>query len=100
VASPKERIWQVIAMIPTGYVATYGQVAALAGMPSHARYVGRTLRELPKHTRLPWHRVVNASLRISLPLGSPGHVRQRRRLEAEAVEFIGARIARNHRWVP
>ena len=95
-------------MIPSGFVATYGQVAALAGMPSHARYVGRTLRELPKNTRLPWHRVVNAGLRISLRAGTGaragaatgGHNLQRQRLEAEQIEFIGERIARAYRWEP
>ena len=88
-------------MIPPGMVASYGQVAALAGMPSHARFVGRTLRELPRGTRLPWHRVVNASLRISLRTGSSdsGNL-QRKRLLAEGVEFIGERIARAHRWSP
>ncbi|MDH3644696.1 MAG: MGMT family protein [Gammaproteobacteria bacterium] len=94
-------MWQVVAMIPPGMVASYGQVAALAGMPSHARFVGRTLRELPRGTRLPWHRVVNASLRISLRTGSgdSGNL-QRKRLLAEGVEFIGERIARAHRWSP
>jgi methylated-DNA-protein-cysteine methyltransferase-like protein len=91
-------------MIPRGKVASYGQVAALAGMPSHARYVGRTLGELPNDTRLPWHRVVNSGLRISTRMGetaaTAGHGLQRRRLEAEQVEFIGARIARAHRWEP
>jgi len=91
-------------MIPRGKVATYGQIAELAGMPSHARLVGRTLRELPDDTRLPWHRVVNAGLRISLRGGSTtggaGHDVQRQRLEAEKLEFIGQRIARAHRWEP
>lgn len=97
-ASPAERIWQVVALIPVGKVATYGQIAGLAGMPRHARLVGRTLRELPAASRLPWHRVVNASLRISLRKGSGGHVEQRRRLEAEGVEFVGERIPRTFRW--
>jgi methylated-DNA-protein-cysteine methyltransferase-like protein len=99
--STKERIWQVVAMIPQGFVATYGQVAGLAGMPTHARYVGRTLRELPNNTRLPWHRVVNASLRISTRIAAgAGQNLQRQRLEAEEVEFIGERIAPAHRWEP
>ena len=83
-------------MIPKGKVATYGQIAALIGLPSHARFVGRTLRHLPKDTKLPWFRVVNASLRISLRGG--GEARQRRLLEQEDVTFIGERIARAHRW--
>lgn len=85
-------------MIPKGRVASYGQIAALAGMPRHARLVGRTLRELPAGTRLPWHRVVNASLKISQREGSGGHREQKRRLLAEGVEFVGERIAKAYRW--
>ena len=96
--SPRERIWQVVAAIPKGSVATYGQVADLAGMPRHARLVGRTLSELPRDTKLPWHRVINASLRISLRADSDGHNVQRRRLEAEGVEFVGERVVSAHRW--
>ena len=95
---PAARIWQVVAMIPRGRVASYGQIAALAGMPRHARLVGRTLRELPRGTKLPWHRVVNASLKISQRPGSGGHIEQRRRLLAEGVEFVGERIPKAYRW--
>ena len=95
---PAERIWQVVAMIPRGRVASYGQIAALAGMPRHARLVGRTMRELPRGTKLPWHRVVNASLKISQRPGSGGHIEQRRRLLAEGVEFVGERIPKAYRW--
>lgn len=83
-------------MIPRGRVASYGQIAALAGMPRHARLVGRTLRELPKGSKLPWHRVVNATLRISMRPG--GTSEQRRRLEAEGIEFVGEKVANGHRW--
>ena len=88
----------MVALIPAGKVATYGQVAALAGMPRHARLVGRTMAQLPKGSRLPWHRVVNASLRISQRRGSTGHLRQRKRLEAEGISFVGDRIPAAHRW--
>ncbi len=98
--TPEERIWQVVAMIPPGKVATYGQVAALAGMPAHARFVGRTLANLPSGTGLPWHRVVNAGLGISIREGSGGDALQRRRLEREGVEFVGQRVARGCRWQP
>ena len=96
-ATAQERIWQTVALIPEGRVATYGQIAELAGMPRHARLVGRTLRELPRGSRLPWHRVVNASLKISFRHGASATT-QRRRLEAEGVEFIGQRVAGAHRW--
>jgi methylated-DNA-protein-cysteine methyltransferase-like protein len=92
----KQQIWQVISMIPKGQVASYGQIAALIGYPSHARFVGATLRNLPKGSKLPWYRVVNSSLKISLQGG--GKARQRRLLESEDITFIGDRIAKAHRW--
>ena len=88
--TPEERIWQVVADIPPGTVASYGQVAELAGLPGAARRVGRSLARLPAETRLPWHRVVNAAGRISLP-GAAGH-RQRERLRDEGVAFEGDRV--------
>ena len=65
-STPDERIWLIIAAIPYGHVATYGQVADLAGLPNAARTVGRVLSNLPTRTKLPWHRVVNARGEISL----------------------------------
>lgn len=85
-------------MIPKGKVASYGQIARLAGMPNQARLVGRTLSRLPRDSKLPWHRVVNASLRISLT--GHAHARQRERLEQDQIEFIGAQIAPGCRWEP
>lgn len=82
-----QRIWQVVALIPAGQVATYGDVAAQAGLPGAARRVGRALRCLPKNTRIPWYRVVNAQGKISLPDGSASKYTQRERLEAEGVVF-------------
>lgn len=81
------RIWQVVAAIPSGKVATYGEIAQKAGMCGAARRVGMALRELPANTRIPWHRVVNASGRIALPRQSTSHVIQRDRLEGEKIEF-------------
>ena len=92
----RERIWQTVALIPKGNVASYGQIAKLIGFPAHSRYVGRTLGNLPKRTKLPWYRVVNASLRISQRGG--GEQRQRSLLEKEGITFIGERVAKHHRW--
>ena len=61
------RIWQVVTAIPQGRVASYGDVANQAGLPGGARRVGAALRKLPADTRIPWHRVINAGGRISLP---------------------------------
>ena len=93
--SPKinEIVWQIVAAIPRGKIATYGQVARLAGYPNHARFVGTTLKKLPKGTRLPWHRVINAKGEISFPKGSPSYKRQLALLESEGVMFNDGRVS-------
>jgi len=85
---PEARILAVIARIPRGRVATYGQVAALAGLPGRARLVGRVLRNLPDGSKVPWQRVVNAGGKVS-PRGGLGIEEgyQRHRLEEEGVRF-------------
>src|SRR5436189_5146910 len=79
------RINRVVARIPRGRVATYGQVARLAGLTGQARLVGYAMAALPSGTRIPWQRVVNAQGAISLPGRSAE--RQRALLEAEGVRF-------------
>ena len=91
---PRERVWQVVAAIPPGTVSTYGWVAALAGVPRGARFVGTVLRDLPAGSRLPWHRVLNASGRLSVDPVTANE--QRERLEAEGVSFVGGRVALRH----
>jgi methylated-DNA-protein-cysteine methyltransferase-like protein len=82
------RIYAVVRRIPRGRVATYGQVAEVAGLPRQARLVGYALHALPEHSGVPWHRVMNAEGRISLGRGtSGGDLSQRFRLEAEGVQF-------------
>lgn len=95
-----QRIWQVVAAIPTGKVCTYGEVAARAGLPGAARRVGAALRALPTETGIPWHRVINASGRISLPPSSPSRNAQRERLLIEGVVFKsnGAIDLKKFRW--
>jgi methylated-DNA-protein-cysteine methyltransferase-like protein len=80
-----QRIQAVVRRIPRGRVATYGQVATLAGFPGAARQVGYAMHALPAHTTVPWHRVLNARGVISLP-GGDG-LSQRLRLEAEGIRF-------------
>ncbi len=60
-----DAILAIVQSIPAGRVATYGQIADLAGLPGRARLVGTTLRKLPDDSAVPWHRVVNAGGRIS-----------------------------------
>ncbi len=97
------RIYEVVSRIPAGCVLTYGDVAALAGLPRHARLVGYALHALPEHTAVPWHRVINARGTISLGRVVPGgELVQRFRLEAEGVEFDGnGRVSlERYRWSP
>ena len=79
----QQRIWQIVDAIPAGQVATYGDVALLAGSPRAARQVGGVLSRLPQGSTLPWHRVVNRHGAISLQ--GDGLFRQRDALEAEGV---------------
>lgn len=96
-----ERIWDVIAQIPYGKVANYGQIARIAGLGRRARLVGYALYSSPTGMDLPWHRVINAQGRISFPDGSASHKRQRNLLEAEGIVFIGNRVdLKMYRWEP
>jgi methylated-DNA-protein-cysteine methyltransferase-like protein len=99
--SSYQRIWEVIRRIPRGRVATYGQVAALAGMDGAARLVGYALHAAHDHA-LPWHRVVNARGRLSLARKDPASATtQHLRLEHEGVTFVrGAVKLELHRWKP
>lgn len=81
------RIWSVVRRIPRGRVATYGDVAELAGLGGHARQVGYALHNLPSRNDVPWHRVVNARGEISPRSAGDSHELQRMLLEAEGVEF-------------
>ena len=97
----QQRLYSIIQQIPAGYVATYGQVAELAGLPGCARMVGRTLSQLPSGSQLPWHRVIGASGKISLPENSDSFVKQKQRLTSEGVLVNQNRISlKHHKWQP
>jgi methylated-DNA-protein-cysteine methyltransferase-like protein len=82
------RIYAVIRKIPRGRVATYGQIAALAGLPGRARLVGYALYASPPGGALPWHRVLGAGGRLTLAKLDPDSaLTQRLRLEKEGVRF-------------
>jgi methylated-DNA-protein-cysteine methyltransferase-like protein len=86
------RIYAVVRRVPRGRVATYGQVARLAGLPNGARQAGYALHALPAHSAVPWHRVVSAAGRITLR-DVAGAVTQRLLLEREGVRFdAGGRV--------
>lgn len=85
-----ERILQVVRRIPRGRVATYGEVAARAGLPRGARQVGWALAGLPAGSDVPWQRVVGARGRLSPRAAPDAEALQRARLEAEGVRFDAA----------
>ena len=98
-----ERIYAVVARIPKGRVATYGQVARLANLPGQARQVGYALSALPDGSRIPWHRVINAAGRISPRAGGiDWGTLQRLRLRRERVVFDarGCIDLARFRWRP
>ena len=87
-----KRVWHVVGGIPRGHVLTYGDVSRLAGPGGSARRVSQAMRRAPRKLALPWHRVINAQGRISLPADSPAYHEQKRLLEMESVQFTGDRI--------
>jgi methylated-DNA-protein-cysteine methyltransferase related protein len=80
-----QRIHRIVERIPRGRVATYGQIARLAGLPGQARLIGYAMHALPSGSKVPWQRVVNAKGEISIP-GDNG-AWQRRLLEQEGIRF-------------
>jgi methylated-DNA-protein-cysteine methyltransferase-like protein len=94
-------IWPIVAAIPVGRVATYGQIAQLAGLPRRARLVGYALHYSPDNLPLPWHRVINARGMLSFPPESDQYREQWARLRAEGIEFTGQRVdLRRFGWRP
>lgn len=81
-------IYSVVNEIPTGKVATYGQIAAIASPGLPARVVGYALHGLPDGTSIPWHRVVNSKGKISYSVSRNDHdTLQKQLLEQEGIKF-------------
>ncbi|MFT7669193.1 MAG: methylated-DNA-protein-cysteine methyltransferase-like protein [Planctomycetota bacterium] len=97
-----QRILATVDSIPVGRVASYGQVADEAGLPGRARLVGKLMRELPKGSEIPWHRVINAAGQSSLDPTSPSGAEQLRLLRTEGVDIstTGRVDLRRFRWDP
>ena len=95
------RIWDTILDIPPGRVASYGQVAEIAGIPRGARQVGYALKHAPGNEAIPWHRVVTASGKIAFASDSGQFREQRRRLSRENVLVRSGRVDMGrYRWQP
>ncbi|UZD67263.1 MGMT family protein [Marinobacter sp. AN1] len=97
----EQKIWQVVLAIPPGHVASYGQVADMAGLGRQARFVGKALGRLPNGHSVPWFRVIRNTGQIAFQEGSETFERQKSLLENEGVEVINGRVAMSRfRWRP
>lgn len=97
----EQKIWQVVLAIPSGRVASYGQVADMAGLTRQARFVGKALGRLPAGHSVPWFRVIRTNGQIAFPEGSETFEKQRSLLEKEGVEVVHGRVSmRRFRWQP
>src|SRR3989338_5736065 len=95
-----KKVYETVAKIPPGKVATYGQVAALAGNPKAARAVGMLMSRNQEPKKVPCHRVVGAGGAL-VGYAFDGIVAKRQKLMSEGVRFIGARVALPlHHWRP
>ena len=96
-----QRVWSVVEAIPAGCVASYGQVAELAGLKGGARRVGGALAKAPDRGSLPWHRIIKADGKIAIPVGSTGRQEQIRRLGHEGVVVVRGRVdMQKFQWQP
>ena len=93
-------ILEVVMQVPYGKVATYGQIAAMAGLPRHARLVGRVLHQLDEENSVPWHRIVNAQGKISLmKLDMVSANLQEQKLALEKIEVINGKVnLKKYQW--
>ena len=95
------RIYSVIEDIPEGRVASYGQIAELAGIPRGARQVAYALRCLPRGHSLPWFRIITASGKLAFAPDAPAFRTQRDRLRDEGVRVEDGKVnMREFRWQP
>lgn len=94
-------LYTLLSKVPAGRLITYGQLAEMAGYPGLARWVGRVLSQLPDDTKLPWHRVIAAGGRLSLPENSPAGQEQRQRLRQEGILVDKNRVKLSrYQWQP
>ena len=97
-----QMILAVVSQIPKGKVASYGQIAKLAGLPKHARLVGRVLGQIEDRTAIPWHRVINSQGKMSTTqLTEHGDHLQQILLLSEGVVVISGRVnLKQFAWLP
>lgn len=93
--TPSKRIYEAVKTIPRGKVATYGQVAELAGNRKMARAVGNALHKNPEPGIIPCHRVVNSKGELAGEFAFGGAGAQAKLLEAEGVRVVDGRVDLN-----
>jgi methylated-DNA-protein-cysteine methyltransferase-like protein len=87
--------------VPEGCVASYGQIAEIAGIPRGARQVGYALRHLPPGHDVPWYRIITSSGRIAFEQGTRPYKEQVKRLKMDGVAVLGGRVdMKLHQWQP
>ena len=96
-----QQIWSTVRDIPEGKVASYGQVAELAGIPRGARQVGRALGQVPDGYAVPWHRVLRSSGQLAFDRNSVTFRKQARLLSEENVPVRNGKVdMKKYRWTP
>jgi len=96
-----ERIWKTIKVVPKGKVASYGQIADLAGLPGRARLVGKALGHAPKSLNLPWYRILRSSGQLAFEKGSQQAENQKGLLQQENVVVLNNRVKlKDYGWQP
>lgn len=95
------QIWQTVCAIPKGKVASYGQIADLAGLPGRARLVGKSLGYIPRDMFVPWYRVIRSSGQLAFSAGSDQALHQTGMLQEENVVVFRNRVKlRVFQWQP
>lgn len=95
------RIWKTVQAIPAGKVASYGQIADLAGLPGRARLVGKALGKVPDGCKVPWYRVLRSDGKIPFAPGSNLAEEQKDCLQEEGVVVLKNRVRlKDYLWQP
>lgn len=96
-----QKIWRTVRAIPAGKVASYGQIADLAGLPGRARLVGKSLGQVPQGESVPWYRVLRSNGQLAFPKGSDTAQRQTGLLQEENVVVLNNRVKlKEFQWQP
>ncbi len=99
--SAVEKICHVASLVPSGKVASYGQIADLAGLPGRARMVGRAMATNPNDLTIPWHRIMRSNGKIAFAKGSKLAKQQTLFLTEEGIPVINGKVDISlYRWLP